>query len=169
MGPILYLDIDGVLARRQPLPPFELDKALPARLAEDLNCGAIRRLDPVLVNEVVHGFDARACQLIRQICEECSAGIIITSSWRHVFSPQELKAILSIVGLGDYVLGSVPGGISRPEVIHASLEELGTADFAVVDGMDMRHDFGVRSVVPEAVFDEVCARKVRRLFKIYGH
>ena len=108
MGPILYLDIDGVLARRQPLPPFELDKALPARLAEDLNCGAIRRLDPVLVNEVVHGFDARACQLIRQICEECSAGIIITSSWRHVFSPQELKAILSIVGLGDYVLGSVP-------------------------------------------------------------
>ena len=103
MGPILYLDIDGVLARRQPLPPFELDKALPARLAEDLNCGAIRRLDPVLVNEVVHGFDARACQLIRQICEECSAGIIITSSWRHVFSPQELKAILSIVGLGDYV------------------------------------------------------------------
>ena len=169
MGPILYLDIDGVLARRQPLPDFELDPKLGQRLATQLKCAAIAELDPVLVNDVWHSFDRNACALVRQICRECSAGIIVTSSWRNVFTPRQLKAVLTIVGLGEFMIGTAPAGISRSAVIRASLEELGIQDFAVVDDMDMQHDFGVRSVVPESVFDEKCARKVRRLFKIYGH
>ncbi|WP_294730686.1 HAD domain-containing protein [uncultured Faecalibaculum sp.] len=169
MGPILYLDIDGVLARRQPLPDFELDPGLGKRLALERECAAIASLDPVLVNEVVHSFDAAACSLIRDICLECSAGIVVTSSWRNVFSPRELRAVLAIVGLGEFMLGCAPAGLSRPDVIRSSLEDLGVTEFAVVDDMNMRHDFGVRSVVPDTVFDEACAKKVRRLFKIYGH
>ena len=165
MGPVIYLDIDGVLCPRRLQSDFDLDAGLPGQLARERACPAIADLDPVLVNEVNHGFSPEACRLVRQLCEEFGARIIVTSSWRNVFSSRQLAAILAIAGLGEYMIGATPAGLHRPSVIRASMEELGISSYCVIDDMDMRHDFGSRSIVPRHVFDQACAQKVRRIFK----
>lgn len=168
MGPVIYLDIDGVLSPRSRQTVYQLDPKLPKTLARQCGCPAIESLDPVLVNEVHHNFSGSACALVRELCLEFGARLMVTSSWRNVFSTRQLKAILSIAGLGEFMIGATPFGILRPQVIRSSLEDLGISSYVVVDDMDMKYDFGIRSVSPQEIFDEDCAQKVRRIFKSDG-
>lgn len=78
---IIFLDMDGVLCNPR------------ACLAVGNVGGGYSYLDPI------------ACMLVKRLCEECNAKIVISSAWRQEFSREAMQAILNAAcaKLGDYI------------------------------------------------------------------
>lgn len=82
---IVFLDMDGVLCNPR------------ACLAMGNVGGGYSYLDPI------------ACMLVRKLCDECNARIVISSAWRQEFSKEAMQAILSAncPNLGNYIWPSI--------------------------------------------------------------
>lgn len=78
---VIFLDMDGVLCTPR------------ACLAMGNTGGGYSYLDPI------------ACMLIKRLCDECNAKLVISSSWRQVFSREAMQAILNAncPNLGNYI------------------------------------------------------------------
>jgi len=78
---IVFLDMDGVLCNPR------------ACLATGNTGGGYSYLDPI------------ACLLVKRLCDECSAKIVISSAWRQEFDQWAMRAILNAncPNLGNYV------------------------------------------------------------------
>jgi hypothetical protein len=80
---IIFLDMDGVLCNPR------------ACLAVGNN-GMYSYLDPI------------ACLLVKKLCEECNAKLVISSMWRHHYNKDAMEAILNAAcsKLGNYIWNS---------------------------------------------------------------
>lgn len=78
---IIFLDMDGVLCTNR------------ACIAMGNTGSGFSYLDPV------------ACMLVRRLCEECNAKIVISSAWRIIHDQFAMRAILNAncPNLGNYV------------------------------------------------------------------
>lgn len=163
MKTVIFLDIDGVLVPKAQDYHYEIDETLPARLAIEKRDAGIRSLDPALVSKLYHNFDRQSCALIAKLCEDFGAGIIVTSSWRNVYTYSQLRSILSIADLGRYVLGVTPLGCSRRDVVRRAVETLHPDSYVVIDDLDLSRDHGYRSICPESVFNKNSYNQTRRV------
>lgn len=163
MKTVIFLDIDGVLVPKVQDYHYDIDKSLPARLAIEKRDAGIRSLDPALVSNLYHNFDRQACRMIADLCHDFHAGIVVTSSWRNVYTFSQLRSMLSIVDLGQYVLGVTPLGYSRRDVIRRTLDTMHPDSYVVIDDMDLSRDHGYRSVCPDPVFNKKSYVQTRRV------
>lgn len=78
---VVFLDMDGVLCSPR------------ACLAYGNIGGGYSYLDPV------------ACMLVRKLCDECNAKLVISSAWRQEFNREAMQAILNAAcpNLGNYI------------------------------------------------------------------
>ena len=78
---IIFLDIDGVLCT-------------PRACAATDNTGMSSYLDPI------------GCQLVKRLCEDNNAKIVISSAWRLTYDNIAMRAILNAAcpSLGDFIL-----------------------------------------------------------------
>lgn len=96
MKPCIFLDIDGVINPSRKKNSYCLDYNLPDVLAKKLNHPKIATLNAYLVNQVYYCFSKESIQLLKQLIEKYDARIIITSSWRIVYSLEQLQAMFDI-------------------------------------------------------------------------
>lgn len=77
---VIFLDIDGPLCA-------------PRACLATGNTSQYSYLDPI------------ACLLVKKLCDECNAKIVVSSAWREVFGKEAMEAILSAncPRLGEYV------------------------------------------------------------------
>lgn len=78
---VLFLDMDGVLCTPR------------ACLATGNTGGGYSYLDPI------------ACLLVRKLCDECNAKLVISSAWRHAYNREAMEAILNAncPNLGNHI------------------------------------------------------------------
>lgn len=78
---VIFLDMDGVLCNPR------------ACLAMGNIGGGFSYLDPI------------ACMLVKRLCDECNAKLVISSAWRQVFTKEAMQAILNAncPNLGNYI------------------------------------------------------------------
>jgi hypothetical protein len=78
---IIFLDMDGVLCTPR------------ACIAYGNTGGGYSYLDPV------------ACALVKKLCVECNAKIVVSSAWRQMFDQEAMRAILNAAcpNLGNYI------------------------------------------------------------------
>lgn len=137
MKPIIFLDIDGVLnPYRTYMFPVDNPNLL-KQLSKETKNKDIEKLDINLVTQIYHGFDHQACSYIEQLCKEFDAKIVISSSWRLVYSLDQLKAILDIHHLGHYLIDTTEDYNTRPQEIIRYCEYHFISTYIVIDDFNM--------------------------------
>jgi len=80
--------------------------------------------------------DAVKVALVRKICQKTNARVVISSSWRYLYSLKTLQAMLWAVGLSrDLVVDCIPHEIkgSRGSSIKAWLQKHYTQSYVIID------------------------------------
>lgn len=109
----IFLDIDGVLNSEAFLRRLEArHRALghegPTRPKRDTTCDCFK---------LYHQIDRDAVARLNRLVAETEAKLVISSSWRKLFDPPELEAILVEHGLVAEIFGSTPEGHDEPEML----------------------------------------------------
>lgn len=159
MKPCIFLDIDGVINPSRKKNSYCLDYNLPNVLAKKLNHPKIATLNAYLVNQVYYCFSKESIQLLKQLIEKYDAQIIITSSWRIVYSLEQLQTMFDIFDLGKYVK-SVTALISpRTKAIQEFINENNVTSYIVLDDFDMSNAFDYHFVYVRHYFKELDYKK----------
>ena len=140
---VLFLDIDGVMQPDQQailrssdgsLLTFdhrfslsgEEREALPAKLADELGIAQLKEIDPWDVAAVYLDWHPEAVRNLKEILS-CGVEIVLSTGWRDTNSFENLKALFSIHGLGEYITDICQGGgslfLSKRKAIELYLEE----------------------------------------------
>ena len=137
MNSIIFLDIDGVINPFRPKMFPIKEPFLKERLAKENNNPNIEQLDLNLVTQVYHGFDKEACVHIQKLCKEFDAKIVVTSSWRLMYSVSQLQAILDIHHLGKYVIDKTGDYNTRASEIIRYCQYHFISTYIVIDDFNM--------------------------------
>ena len=154
MKPCIFLDIDGVINPSRKKNSYCLDYNLPNVLAKKLNHPKIATLNAYLVNQVYYCFSKESIQLLKQLIEKYDAQIIITSSWRIVYSLEQLQAMFDIFDLGKYIIGTTPSISPRTKAIQNYLREKHVTSYVILDDFDMSNVFDYHFIYVRNVFIE---------------
>ncbi len=112
---IIFLDFDGVLINQAAL--------------------RTRRLDP----QRRPAADPIAVAALNRIVQATGAEIVVTSTWREEYSPEELRELLTRWDVTGAVVGQTPLAGTRGEEIQAWLEAHAVERFVILDDQsDMR-------------------------------
>ena len=104
MCAVIFLDIDGVLQPGQNQRRFRHDlDALKRELADELDNEAYLELDKYDLGAIRYDWDAEAVELLRRLCVDFDAQIVVSSDWRRGKSVATLKEYFHVQGLGDHV------------------------------------------------------------------
>ena len=143
MKPCIFLDIDGVINPSRKKNSYCLDYNLPDVLAKKLNHPKIATLNAYLVNQVYYCFSKESIQLLKQLIEKYDAQIIITSSWRIVYSLEQLQAMFDIFDLGKYVKSVTTLINPRTKAIQEFINENNVTSYIIFDYhfIYVRHSF----------------------------
>ena len=104
MCAVIFLDIDGVLqpAANQRRFRHDLD-ALRRELADELGNEVYLEHDKYDLGAIRYDWDADAVELLRGLCEDFGAQIVVSSDWRRGKSVATLKEYFHVQRLGDHV------------------------------------------------------------------
>lgn len=141
MSPVLFLDMDGVVNS--------------ARWFEVISKRAFRRAKGAAKRDFLTMIDPAAVALLNAVIDRTGADVVISSSWRIVWSVSEIAGMLTEKGFVGKVIGATPNGafipsewVDKPESeytrgieITAWLDEhRDVTTFAIVDdSADMAH------------------------------
>lgn len=106
-----------------------------------LNHPKIATLNAYLVNQVYYCFSKESIQLLKQLIEKYDAQIIITSSWRIVYSLEQLQAMFDIFDLGKYVKSVTTLISPRTKAIQEFINENNVTSYIILDDFDMSNAF----------------------------
>lgn len=154
MEAIIFLDIDGVINPHRYTTMPKAKKTLVWRQALWKRNPDIKSLPAFTVNQVTNYFDQKACGYIRSLCQEFSAKIVISSSWRMVFEDKKLKAILDIQSLGFAFQGSTCIGTNRPQEIQDYIAKHQITQYIVIDDFNMAAFFGSHFILTKERMEE---------------
>ena len=154
MKPCIFLDIDGVINPHRRKKSYQLDYNLPHILAKELNHPKIATLNAYLVNQVYHCFSRESIQYIKELTKKYDAQIIITSSWRLVYSLDQLKAMFDIFDLGKYIIGTTSSISPRTKAIQNYLRKKHVISYVILDDFDMSNVFDYHFIYVRNVFIE---------------
>ena len=125
---IIFLDFDGVI------------------VTERSNCGLFG---------LPTNFDPEAIDALNMLIKQTNADIVISSTWRHLFTFEELKTMLQDAGVRGKVIGITPKTESpfdytRGEEISMWLQDNGNpTDFIIIDDFvkDIRELFPDENII----------------------
>ena len=104
MCAVIFLDIDGVLQPGQNQRRFRHDlDALKRELADELDNEVYLELDKYDLGAIRYDWEAEAVELLRRLCVDFDAQIVVSSDWRRGKSVATLKEYFHVQGLGDHV------------------------------------------------------------------
>lgn len=157
--PIIFLDIDGVLAWG-PVSRTAPEKGLAAKLAAEKNDPAIEKLGDSLCHQILSNFNQTSCAYLAALCQQMNAAIVITSSWRLFHSLEEMQAIFRLVDI-PCVSDMVAGGYIRRDMIHQYIYQHKVQKYIVIDDMDLAKVFGYRFIHCKNGFTQAEYEKAR--------
>lgn len=154
----LYLDIDGVLVAHQPRAAVQLQEGLSQRLAAEKGDPRIAAISDRLLSQFLAAFDAGALDRVRRLQNEFNLEIVLTSSWRVLYSLDFMQALFHVFDLElDRFL---PQGFPRSSLILA--DAAGAGPWIAIDDMDMRKQLGHHQILTDNVLSEADYEKARR-------
>ena len=159
MKPCIFLDIDWVINPSRKKNSYCLDYNLPDVLAKKLNHPKIATLNAYLVNQVYYCFSKESIQLLKQLIEKYDAQIIITSSWRIVYSLEQLQTMFDIFDLGKYVKSVTTLINPRTKAIQEFINENNVTSYIVLDDFDMSNAFDYHFVYVRHYFKDLDYKK----------
>lgn len=118
--PVIFLDFDGVLNTEQ----YQATLAVEGKPAKD-RWGML--------------FDPRAVNNLRRILDSTGSVIVVSSSWRRIYSLDRLRVMWSARELPGEIVDAIPCGsyyISRGEEINCWLDRNGRPDYVILDDVD---------------------------------
>lgn len=118
--PIIFLDFDGVLNTER----HQARLAVEGKVAKD---------------EWVPLFDPQAVANLQKILEATDARIVITSTWRYIHSPGNLRKMWIERGLPGKIFGFLPSDsfcMTRGEEIEDWLRDHKCDHFVIIDDVD---------------------------------
>lgn len=154
MRACIFLDIDGVINPSKANIHYNLDYNLPQTLARQFSHPEIAKLNPYLVNQVYACFSKKSIDLIRKLIIKYDAQIIITSSWRIIYSLKELQAMFNIFDLGKYVTSVTPLISPRTKAIQEYINQNHVTSFIILDDFDMSRIFDYHFIYARNCFDQ---------------
>lgn len=141
MKPCIFLDIDGVINPSRQQTQYQLDYALPEKLSKQLNHPSIATLNTYLVNQVYACFSKESIHLIQTLIEKYDARIVVTSSWRIVYSLDQLQTMFDIFNLGKYVIDTTEVLSPRTKAIQEYIQKHHVTSYVILDDFDMSSVF----------------------------
>ena len=101
---VIFLDIDGVLQPPSKQTRFEHDPdELRRSLADKYDDATYLSMDKYDLGAVYHDWDHDAVELLRTLCADFRASIVISSDWRRSNSLRWLRALFRLHDLHHYV------------------------------------------------------------------
>lgn len=154
MKPCIFLDIDGVINPNRKSTTYHFDYSLPNTLAKKLNHPKIANLNVYLVNQVYSCFSKESINYLKQLIEKYNVQIIITSSWRIVYSLDQLQTMFDIFGLGKYIKATTPLISPRTKAIQEFINEHNITSYVILDDFDMSNVFDYHFIYVRNYFNE---------------
>ena len=93
-------------------------------------------LAPIRTWDRYEDLDAACVQVLNEIVAQCSADVVVSSTWRYGKTVAELQEILDAQGFAGRVLDKTPSdlpGADRAEEIAAWLAEHEAVDYVIID------------------------------------
>ncbi|WP_273477745.1 HAD domain-containing protein [Faecalicoccus acidiformans] len=154
MHPVLFLDIDGVLHPQRSKTTAHFDMDLNKKLAEEYMDPHFLDLSPYFINHIYYGFDQKACSLIAALVSRFDAHIVLTSSWRMVYTHQELYYLFKILHMEDAFVGITKKRTPRQDVIREYIEDHDIKQYLVIDDQEMTKAFPFHAIHTQNCFNE---------------
>ena len=109
---VIFLDVDGVLNSEEYLLKLEAQHRLlghtePASPKRETTCDCFK---------LYHQIDRDAVARVNRIVEVTGSKIVISSTWRKLFDPPDLRRLLEAHGLVGEIIGETPDGHKTPEM-----------------------------------------------------
>ncbi len=166
MKPCIFLDIDGVINPSCQQAQYRIDYSLPEKVAKEKNNPKIAQLNMYLVNQIYYNFHPESIAYIHKLIEEFDVNIIITSSWRIIYSLEELKTMFSIFDLGQYIQGVTQKISPRMDAIQSYIDKNKIKAYLILDDFDMSSVFHYRFIYVHNYFKEEDYQKARYALSI---
>lgn len=146
MKPIIFLDIDGVINPHRPIHTAPVDYELNKKLADQKNDPGFLKLYIYFTNQIYYGFDKTACILIKKLIEEFDAKIVLTSSWRLLYSKKDLYYLFKILHMESAFMDITEDIIPRYKAIEDYIQKHKVTDYIVIDDADLGQHFGFHQI-----------------------
>lgn len=167
MHPIIFLDIDGVLHPLHQTQSQPMDYDLNKKLAQQYQDSTFLQLNIYFTNLVYYGFDKTACQLLKKLVDEFDARIVLTSSWRFVYSKQELNYLFKILHMDQVLAGMTRKSTPRHQVIQEYIDTHQLTSYIIIDDADLQKYFEFHTVKTVNCFKEADYQKARNLLLLH--
>ena len=154
MKPCIFLDIDGVINPNRKKHNYRLDYNLPDTLSKKLNHPKIATLNVYLVNQVYSCFSKESIDYLKKLINKYDAQIIITSSWRIIYSLDQLQTLFDIFDLGKYIKASTPLISPRTKAIQEFINKHKITSYIILDDFDMANVFDYHFIYVHNYFKE---------------
>lgn len=106
---VIFLDIDGVLQPTTSQERFNHDiEALKIKLAEEYKDEHFLKLDKYDVAAVYYDWNKNAVSLLHNLLSSCDAEIVLSSDWRQTKTLDDMKTLMKIHKLDQYLTEMVP-------------------------------------------------------------
>lgn len=141
---VIFLDFDGVL--RPVIPSFKLRKKernLGLLLSERYDNPIYQKMDESILHNVYYHFNGEACYCVRMLCHIPHTEIVLSTSWRSFYSLQDMKALLDLHKIGQYVTDVTPQRYhNRASEIQAYLDtHSDITSFVIIDDLDLTSEY----------------------------
>lgn len=154
MKPILFLDIDGVIHPFTRIKDYKVDSSLAKKIAQERNDPSLENMNLYLMHMILYRFDLDAISYIGELIHEYDAKVIISSSWRLMYSDENFEMMFKLMKWDGAYLGKTKSNKPRYKLIKDYIKENRIKSYLVIDDLDMTSYFHSRMILCHTAFNK---------------